>query len=159
MYRGELRLEDGENLLWQCSPRPEPAEERNRAVLVALTIGWVLAIVVFVSLGQSTFGAVLAVLGIVSAGWSEYSRRQGADLVEYFVTDRRIVVDSDEEGRFGRLEYRIGRLAEPELERHADGTGTITFAGGPTLRAIDHAQRVYEHLQRARNSAGEAPAE
>ncbi|WP_326958209.1 hypothetical protein [Amycolatopsis sp. NBC_01286] len=76
MYRGELRLQAGENLLWQCSPRPEPPEERNKAVLAGSPRSS------FVSLGQTTFAAVLAVFGLVSGGWSEYSRRRHADLVE-----------------------------------------------------------------------------
>jgi hypothetical protein len=86
-YRGELRLRDGENLLWQCSPRPEPPKARNRAVLVSTILG------------------------------------------------------------------------EPAIEAHADGTGTISFPGGPTLRAIDHAQRVFEHVRRARRSAVDTSAE
>lgn len=110
----------------------------------------------FVSLGQTTFAAVLAVFGLVSGGWSEYSRRRHADLVEYFVTDQRIVVHSDEEGEFagtitfagaeGRRRHRvvhIDRYAEPDLR----------------LREIDHAQRVFAHVQRARHAAPDTPAE
>lgn len=121
-------------------------------MLISLTFGW---IVVFVDLGQTTFAAVVGVVG----AWSEYSRRRHADLVEYFVTDRRIVVHSDEEGKFDERVYRLGELGEPEIEAHADGTGTISFPDGPTLRAIDHAQRVFEHVQRARRSAEGTSAE
>jgi hypothetical protein len=70
-----------------------------------------------------------------------------------------------------------GELPEPVLRQHPDGTGSITFAGAedrrrrrivhidrsaerdPVLRAIDHARRVHEHVRRARDSAGDAPAE
>ncbi|HEY3472500.1 MAG TPA: hypothetical protein VGL47_45695 [Amycolatopsis sp.] len=159
MYRGELNLEDGEHLLWQCSPRPEPPEARNKAVLGAMTLGWVIAVVLFVLLGQSTLAAVLGVAGIVTGGWSEYSRRRSAELVEYFVTDHRIVVHTDEDDRFREFIYRMSDLPEPTLEEHEDGTGTIRFPDGPTLREIDHPQRVYEHVQRARNSAEGTSAE
>jgi hypothetical protein len=159
VYRGELRLRDGENLLWQCSPRPEPPKARNRAVLVSAILGWVVAIILFVQLSETTFAAVLGVLGVVAAAWSEYSRRRHADLVEYFVTDQRIVVHSDEEGKFDERVYRLGDLGEPAIEAHADGTGTISFPSGPTLRAIDHVQRVFEHVQRARRSAEGTSAE
>jgi hypothetical protein len=176
MYRGELRLEDGENLLWQCSPRPEPAETKNRKLLVALFVLWLGVTGWFVLEGEVAGAVVSLVIG--GLGVLAGRRRQdAAELTEYFVTDRRIVVHTDEEGKFDERVYPMRELPEPTLETHADGTGTITFAGAEDrrrrrtvhldryaepdlkLRAIVHARRVFEHVRSARDSAGDASAE
>ncbi|MFJ7216505.1 hypothetical protein [Amycolatopsis sp. NPDC098790] len=176
MYRGELRLEDGENLLWQCSPRPEPAEAKNKKLLTALFVLW-LGVTGWFALDGDLAGALFStVLGGVGALVAR-RRQDQEELVEYFVTDRRIVVHTDEDGEFDERGYPMADLPEPSLEQHADGTGTLRFAGAEdrrrrrvihldryaepdlVLRAIEHAQRVYEHVQRARGSAGGAPAE
>ncbi|MBE8522771.1 hypothetical protein ILP97_35670 [Amycolatopsis sp. H6(2020)] len=176
MNRGELRLADGENLLWQCSPRPVPAEVKNRKLLVALFLLWLSVTAWFVVDGDVT-GAVVSI-AIGGVGVLVTRRQQdAAELVEYFVTDRRIVVHTDEDGKFEERVYPMAELPEPVLEQHPDGTGTITFADAEdrrrrrvvhfdryaerdlVLRAINHAQRVHDHVRRARDSAGEAPAE
>ncbi|MGW3958450.1 hypothetical protein ACWED2_01425 [Amycolatopsis sp. NPDC005003] len=176
MNRGELRLADGENLLWQCSPRPVPAAEKNRKLLVALFLVWLSVTGWFVidgEVGGAVFSIVVGGIGAFAAR----RRLDAVELVEYFVTDRRIVVHTDEDGKFEERVYPMAELPEPTWEPHPDGTGTITFAGAEdrrlrrtvhfdrnaerdlVLRAIDHAQRVYDHVCRARDSAGDASAE
>ncbi|OXM67802.1 hypothetical protein [Amycolatopsis vastitatis] len=176
MNRGELRLADGENLLWQCSPRLVPAVVKNRKLLVALFVLWLSVTGWFVVFGDVTGAVVSIAVGSVAALVAR-QRQNAIELVEYFVTDRRIVVHTDEEGKFEERVYPMAELPEAVLRQHPDGTGTITFAGAEdrrlrrvvhfdryaerdlVLRAIDHAQKVYEHVRRARDSAGGASAE
>lgn len=176
MYRGELRLADGENLLWQCSPRPVPAEVKNKALLVALFVVW-LGVTGWFVLDRDVAGAVWSLVAGGAGVLISRRRQDSAELTEYFVTDRRIVVHTDEEGQFDERVYPMRELPEPTLETHGDGTGTITFAGAEDrrlhrivhldrfaepdlkLRAIEHAQRVFEHVQRARGSARGSSAE
>ncbi|WP_410616013.1 hypothetical protein [Amycolatopsis sp. lyj-109] len=176
MNRGELRLADGENLLWQCSPRPVPSAAKNKRLLVALSLVWLSVTGWFVIDGNVT-GAVFSIAAGGIGALVARQRENAIELVEYFVTDRRIVVHTDEEGKFEERVYPLAELPEPVLEPHPDGTGTITFAGAEdrrrrrvvhidryaerdlVLRAIDHAQRVYDHIRRARDSAGGASAE
>ena len=176
MYRGELRLDDGESLLWQCSPRPVPAEVKNKKLLVALFLLWLGVTGWFVFEGE----VVVALVSIALGGWGIFvTRRQEADaeLVEYFVTDRRIVVHTDEDGKFDERVYPWRELPAPTLELHDDGTGTIIFADAEDRRrrriihpdryaerdlkltTVDHPQRVFEHVQRARHSAEGTSAE
>lgn len=176
MNRGELRLAEGENLLWQCSPRPVPTAVKNRKLLVGLFLLWLGVTGWFAVAGNVTGAVLLIVIGVISV-FSLRQRQDAAELVEYFVTDRRIVVHTDEEGKFEERVYPMAELPDPVLEQHPDGTGTITFADAEdrrrrrtvhferypdrdlVLRAINHAQRVYDHIRRARNSAGGAAAE
>lgn len=174
MNRGELRLAEGENLLWQCSPRPVPTAVKNRKLLVGLFLLWLGVTGWFAVVGNVTGAVFLIVVGVISV-FSLRQRQNAAELVEYFVTDRRIVVHTDEDGRFEERVYPMAELPDPALEQHPDGTGTITFAGAEdrrrivhfekyperdlVLRAINHAQRVHDHIRRARDSAGEASAE
>lgn len=128
-------------------------------------------------LDRDVAGAVCSLVAGGAGVLISRRRQDSAELTEYFVTDRRIVVHTDEEGTFDERVYPMRELPEPALEMHADGTGTITFAGAEDrrlhrivhldrfaepdlkLRAIGHARSVLDHVRRARDSAGEASAE
>jgi len=153
-----------------------PAAAKNKKLLVALFLLW-LSVTGWFVFDEDVAGAVISIavggLGIFAIRRREHD----AELVEYFVTDRRIVVHTDEDGKFDERVYPMGDLPEPTLEEHADGTGTITFADAEDrrlrriihidryaerdlkLRAINHAQRVFAHVQRARHSAEGPSAE
>jgi hypothetical protein len=104
-----------------------PAAVKNKKLLVALFLLW-LSVTGWFAFDGDIAGSVISI-AVGGLGVFAIRRREDdAELVEYFVTDRRIVVHTDE---------------ERDLK----------------LRAINHAQRVFAHVQRARRSAEGTSAE
>lgn len=151
-----------------------PASAKHKNLLITLALLWLCVAGWSALCGDTAVAVFTAAAGALGAVLSR--RKQDAiEPVEYFVTDRRTVVHTDEDGKFDERVHPMGELPEPTLEDHGDGTGALTGAEDRrrgrgirfdrhverdlVLRAIGHAQRVFEQVQRARGSARGTSAE
>lgn len=132
MHRGEIALGPGEQLLWSGSPHQvRPGGRGNRAALLAGVALLATAIALMVS-GVGYW--VLPLIVGIAMVWTALRRRSEVRTSEYFLTNRRIVVQATVAGSDQELVYPLEELSPPVLTEHADGTGTLTFPGAESDR-------------------------
>lgn len=122
-------LQDGEEIIWQGSPRLSAA-----AGEIAIAVGVVVLSIIGVIMADPIFAAG-SLLGVSLAGWAVLRVKR----TEYHVTSRAVWL---KRGIFGRSVRRVGlpKIQNTAFSQSATGSlfgyGTVTIevAGGPDLR-------------------------
>lgn len=125
-------LGPGEQLLWSGSPRQVRPGGRGSRIALLAGVALVVAGILLMFFGVG-YWAPFLIVGAAMA-WTGFHRRSEVRTSEYFLTNRRIVVQASVAGRDQEKVYPLAELSPPVLTEHADGTGTLTFRGAESDR-------------------------